>query len=74
MMFRFFCVAVGAAVLTACAQAPASLLAPTDPQAGLHKSPRVTLFAGARQDEIQEPADWQQLNEQVTPKGGHHGN
>ena len=69
-MIRIICVALSAVTLTACAQAPASLLAPANPQAGLHPSPKVALFAGARQDEVQEPADWQQLNAQVTPKGG----
>jgi hypothetical protein len=72
-MIRFFCVAFAVTLLTACAQAPASLLAPADPQVGLHSAPRISLFGGARQDEVQEPADWQQLNEQVTPQGGHHG-
>jgi hypothetical protein len=70
-MIRTVYVALLAATLTACAQAPASLLAPANPHAGLHTSPNVVLLAGARRDEIQEPADWQQLNEQVTPKGGH---
>ncbi len=70
-MIRFAHVALLGAALSACTSAPKSLIAVADPYPTQVSSLKpLNLFATAGQQDVQEPSDWRNLNEAVSPVGG----
>jgi hypothetical protein len=72
-MFKLSLPVLAAIGLAGCAPTPpAYLAAPADPSRAVRpvSEPRVT--AEAKRLAIVEPADWDELNRNVTPKGSSH--
>ena len=70
-MTRFAYVALLGAALSSCTSAPKSLISVAD-QNSTYASPLkpVNLFSSAGQLDIEEPSNWLELNDAVSPVGG----